>query len=146
MKETNYNASRKSTKPKWLIQLEVSINNVRKQIGQLTTVIECLNKGMFTKHQNRLKQIYTKKYGNSKRKTFEYKLSMLKQSLRAKTTKLKYKNRMFEWKKINNKFMKSPKSVYRSMKGNNISVNELPTKEKLETFWKGLWNKESKFN
>ena len=38
-----------------------------------------------------------------------------------------------EHKSINNKFRKTPKAVYRSMKGNNINATEISTTEDIES-------------
>ena len=38
------------------------------------------------------------------------------------------------------------KSVYHDFKLSNITVNETPTKNKVEEFWKSVWEKETKIN
>ena len=79
-------------------------------------------------------------------RTLETKLALLKQDLRSKSEKLKHEKRISERKRTNNRFFKSPKQVYRSMKGNNIIVEKLPEKEAVEKFWKDVWQKEASFN
>ena len=56
----------------------------------------------------------------------------------SKSEKLKHKKRISERKRINNRFFKNPKQVYRSMKGNNIIVEKLPEKKAVEKFWKDV--------
>ena len=48
-------------------------------------------------------------------------------------------------KKKKIKFVSNPKSVY-NFKGSSITVNETPTKNKVEESWKSSWEKETKFN
>ena len=79
-------------------------------------------------------------------RTLETKLALLKQGLKSKSEKLKHEKRLSERKRINNQFFKSPKQVYRSMKGNNIIVEKLPGKEAVEKFWKDVWQNEASFN
>ena len=42
-------------------------------------------------------------------------------------------------------FSINPKVVYRDFKGSNTSTEKLPTKESIETFWKGPWQKKTTF-
>ena len=68
--------------PKWITDIENKINNLRKTIGQLTTVINCKKTERFTKHQNTLRENFRKKYGNTKQRTLDFKLTLLKQELK----------------------------------------------------------------
>ena len=38
------------------------------------------------------------------------------------------------------------KSVYHDFKLSSITVNETPTKNKVEEFWKSVWEKETKID
>ena len=109
-------------------------------------MIECKKRNTYSKHQLKLKQVFTKRYGDFRIKTLQFKLSILYQNLKAKSTKLKYNKRPIERKSINTKFCKNPKSVYRSMKGNNISATEIRTTEDIQSFSKNTWGKESNFD
>ena len=75
----------------------------------------------------------TKKLGNTKMRTLEIKLALLKQDLRSKSEKLQHEKKIIRKKRIINRFFKSPKQVYRSVKGNNI-VEKLPEKKAVEKF------------
>ena len=101
-------------------------------------MIECKKTNTYSKHQLKLKQVFTKRYGDFRLKSLQFKLSILYQNLRAKATKLEYNKRRIERKSINNKFRKNHKAVYRSMKGNNINATEIPTTEDIESFWKNI--------
>ena len=109
-------------------------------------MIECKKTNTYSKHQLKLKQVFTKRYGDFRIKTLQFKLSILYQNLKAKSTKLKYNKRPIERKSINTKFRKNPKSVYRNMKGSNISATEIRTTEDIQSFSKNTWGKESNFD
>ena len=79
-------------------------------------------------------------------RTLETKLALLKQDLRSKSEKLKHEKRIWERKQINNRFFKSSKQVYRSMKGNNFIVEKVPENEAVEKLWKDVLQNEASFN
>ena len=54
--------------------------------------------------------------------------------------------KLAERKRIDNQFFYNPQKVYRSMKGDAISIEKAPTKEDVESFWKGIWQKGTIFN
>ena len=133
LKQIKYEPIRKNSAPGWIKKLEHSIERIRKEIAQLNVMIECKKTNTYSKHQLKLKQVFTKRYGDFRLKTLQFKLSILYQNLKAKSTKLKYNKRRIERKSINNKFCKNPKAVNRSMKGNNINGTEIPTTEDIES-------------
>ena len=99
-------------------------------------MIECKKTNAYSKHQLKLKQVFTKLNGDFRLKTVQFKLSILYQNLKAKSKELKYNKQPIERKSINTKFRKNPKSMYRSMKGNNMSATE-----DIKSFWKNTWGK-----
>ena len=129
----------KAKMPQWITNIEDKIIRIRRTIGHLTTIISCKRTGIFTNHQKKLKEKYYKKYGNTKI------LTVLKHNLHATSVKLKYQKKRFNRKFINRKFSTNPKAVYRDFKGNNIATEKLPTKESIETFWKGIWQEKNNF-
>ena len=46
------NTNRKYEKPKWIVSLEINIERIRTEIAHVQVIINCKNKGKFTKHQN----------------------------------------------------------------------------------------------
>ena len=113
----------KTRNPKWIVKLENNIERIRTEIAHVQVIINCKNKAKFTKHRNTILHQLTKKFGNTKMRTLETKLALLKQDLKSKSEKLKHEKRLSKRKRINNQFFKSPKQVYRSMKGNNVIVD-----------------------
>ena len=129
-----------------MIKFEDSINRMRKEIGQIHTLINCKKSNTFTAHQLSLKNKFQKKYSNTKTRTLEYKLALLKHDLKATCTKFKYIKRKHQSKTINKTFSKDPKGVYRNFRGTKINVENLPSKDEVESFWKGIWCKNITFN
>ena len=67
--------------PKWTANIENKINNFRKTIGKLTTVINCKKTERFAKYQKKLRKNFRKKFSNTKQRTLDFKLTLLKQEL-----------------------------------------------------------------
>ena len=131
-------AKEKLDMPKWIYQLEESISRVRPEINQITVLIKCKTEKQFTAHQKRLLNKFLKNYGNTKMATLKFKCTMLKQDLKSKTEKLRYQKKIIERKKINKLFFRDPKKVYRAMKGSTITPKIIPSKQNVDTFWKGI--------
>ena len=112
----------------------------------MVVIISCKKTGIFINHQKKLKEKYYKKYGNTKLHTLNFKLTVLKYNLHAISVRLKYQKKRFNRKFINRKFSTNPKAAYRDFKGNNIAREKLPTRESIETFWNGIWQKKKTFN
>ena len=146
LKENYTKKSPKAKVPQWITNIEEKILQLRRTIGHLTTIINCKKTGIFTKHQKNLKERYYKKYGNTKLHTLKVKLTVLKHKLSATSAKLKYQKKKYNRKLVNRKFSVNPKAFYRDFKGNNISTEKLPTKESIETYWKGIWQNKTTFN
>ena len=115
---------------------------MRKEIGQIHTLINCKKFNTFTAHQLILKNKFQKKYGNTKTRTLEYKLALLKHDLKATCTKFNYIKPKHQRKTINKTFSKDPKGVYRNFR----EIKNLPSKDEVESFCKSIWCKNVTFN
>ena len=78
--------------------------------------------------------------------TIQFKLTLLKQDLKATVIKLKWLKKNHARQVINSEFISNTKSVYRDFKGTSITVNETPNKSEVEEFWKSIWEKGPKIN
>ena len=116
LKEINRNINAYNTSPRWMIKFEDYINRMRKEIGQIHTLINCIKSNTFTAHQLSLKYKFQKKYSNTKTRALEHKLALLKHDLKATCTKFKYIKRKHQSKTINKTFSKDPKGVYRNFR------------------------------
>ena len=70
----------------------------------------------------------------------------MKHDLKATCTKFKYSKRKYQRKTINRSFSKYPKGVYRNFRGTKINVENIPSKDEIESFWKSIWCKNVTFN
>ena len=129
-----------------MIKFEDSINRMRKEIGQIYTFINSKKSNTFTAHQLTLKNKFQKKCGNTKTRTLEYRLALLKYKLKATCTKFKYNKRKHQRKTINRSFSKDPKGVYRNLRGTKTNIENLPSKTEVESFWKSTWCKNVALN
>ena len=114
--------------------------------GQIHTLINCKKSNTFTANQLNLKNKFQKKYGITETRTLEYKLTLLKNDLRATCTKFKYIKRKHQRKTINKTFSKDTKGVYRNFRGTKINVENLRSKDEVESFWKSIWCRNVTFN
>ena len=146
LKEINCNINAYNTSPRWMIKFEDPINRMRNEIGQIHAFINCKKSNTFTAHQLSLKNKFQKKYGNTKTRTPEYKLALLKHDLKAPCTIFKYVKQKHQRKTINKTFSKDPKGVYRNFSGTKINVENLLNKDEIESFWKSIWCKNVPFN
>ena len=133
--------NKKYNKLKRIGNLENSIKRIQREIAHTQVVIECKNTKQHPKHQTSLLHRVKKKYGNSKMITLTTKLSILKQELKSKVEKFRHYKKLVKLKRINNQFFYNPTKVYQSMKGDAISIEKVPTKQSVESFWKEIWQK-----
>ena len=96
----------------------------------MTTVINCKKTERSTKHKKILKDNFRKKDSNTKQRTLDFKLTLLRQELKATCKKSKTQKRNQEKKSINRKFINNPKGLYQDFKCNNIRLEEIPAKDK----------------
>ena len=101
LKEIPAEKTKPRQQPGWITQLEHRINSIR---SIRNCHIKCENKGSFTRHQKQLQKKFRKMFHTRKIKTFESHLIFLKQDLKAKTKKLRYKNKLLQRKRIKNQF------------------------------------------
>ena len=136
----------KKAPPTWLNNVESKITALRKKNGQLTTFINCKNTGNFLNHQKEIKQKFYNKYDNTRMQTLQFKLTLLKKDVRTTSIKLKWLKKNHARQISNSYFISNTKSVFHDFKGSSITVNETPTKDEVEEFWKSIWEKETNIN
>ena len=144
LKENYTEKSPKAKVQQWITNIEAKILRLRRTIGHLTTIIYCKKTGIFTNHQKNLKEKYYKKYGNTKLHTLKFKLTVLKHNvLHPQNSSTKRKGT------TENLLIESFLSIQKQftvISKNNISTEKLPTKESIETYWKGIWQNKTTFN
>ena len=143
--DTN-NQRKERTEPKWLTSLQNKIDSIRRNIAHIELILKCKETNTFSRKQLKICKRLRKKFGNTKKGNLVYRQKLLKNELKATSTKLKYQRKVSERKRINRLFTQNPKSVYRSFKESANEVKDPPTKTQIENFWKGIWGTEGKFN
>ena len=91
-----------------------------------------------TKHLlNKIRRL-KRKY-NISQELFNARIAEHTAQLKALTSELRNRNRKYENKQINKQFKENPRQVYRNMTEDPIIVDTPPEKEKLEQFWRPLF-------
>ena len=108
-------SNKKTDLPKWLNNLQHSIDKTRQEIGHIITLKECKTSNTYTKNQLKIKYRLNKEYTNLKQRILEYHLC---HSLKAKSAKMKYQKKLIETKRINRQFSSNPNNVYHTMRLN----------------------------
>ena len=131
--ETKTNTKRaKSKTPPWKQKITRRINKLRAEISQMTTN-EPLTRGLINR-LNRLKR----KYGISQEQ-FTARIAEHRAQLKALAAELRNKTKKAESKQINKQFKENPRNVYRSLMEETIEVEKPPEKDKLDQFWRPLF-------
>ena len=105
------NRRERPKRPKWLSNLDQKVTKLRKTIAHINVVLECKRSNNFTRHQLKVRENLHRKFGNTKSSTLHSKLNILKQELKATSSKIRYQEKKFEPNRINRKFTYNPKSV-----------------------------------
>ena len=123
--------------PRWQIKLEARIEAIQRKSSYTYILLECKKQEKYTQHQHHIKRKMEKWYGNlTKRRLHQIQLR-LKQELKVESHELKNKKLIQERRRINRLFQVAPKTVYRELKEESAkAVNEMPTKEGVEEFWR----------
>ena len=109
-------------------------------------IIKCKQLNTFTTQQLRISTKLKRLFGNTKIRTLEYNLKILKQDPKATSKRLSYQSKLNEWKSINKTFSINPENVYCKFRGENIEIKKIPTWEEIEKFSKNIWRENSNFN
>ena len=69
LKQIERERIRKNSARGWIKQVEDSTEHIRKEIAQLNVMTECKKTNTYSKLQLKLKQVFTKRYGDFRLKT-----------------------------------------------------------------------------
>ena len=86
------------TKPGWIRNLEEKIVSQRHKIVHTEVFANCKKLNIFTTHQIKISTKRKPLFRNTKIRTLEYSLKILKQDLKATSKKLSYQSKLNEWK------------------------------------------------
>ena len=116
-------------RPKWLANLDQRLTKLRKTIAHINVVLECKRSNHFTRHQLKVRENLHRKFDNTKSSNLHSKLYILKQELKATSSKIRYQEKKFKRNRINRKFTNTPKSVYQDFKNDKTEIETIPPKE-----------------
>ena len=84
-------------------------NTIINKIGHNELIIKCKQLNTFTTHQLKISTKLKQLFGNTKIRTLEYNLKILKQDLKALSKKLSYQSKLNERKSISKNVPSAPK-------------------------------------
>ena len=128
-------SSKRNNKPKtppWKVKITKRMNLLRAEISQMTST-EPLTKNLINR-LGRLKRKY-----NISQDHFNTKIAEHSVKLKALASELKNRTKKYENKRINKQFRENPRNVYRDMTEEKIDVENPPEKDKLDSFWRPLF-------
>ena len=76
--------------PKWIQNLDKKINRQRRNVSHTQFILPCSIYNSYTEHQHRIHERLQYKSGNVKRDTLVYQVKLLKQELKATSSKVSY--------------------------------------------------------
>ena len=112
--------------PKWLTNLDQKVTKLRKTIAHINVVLECKRSNNFTCHQLKVRENLHQKFGNTKSSNLHLKLHILKQELKANSSKIRYQEKKIEGNQINRKFTYNPKNLYQNFKNDKMEIETIP--------------------
>ena len=106
----------------------------------------CSVNNSYTKHQPRIRERLRYKFGNVKLDKLVYRVKLLTQELKAKSSKLSHHRKNIKLDRINRLFAKKPTLVYHSFRGDTVEINKALSMDEVEKFWKDIRGKKANFN
>ena len=97
-----------AAKPGWIRNLEQKIVSLRRKIAHTELIIKCKQLNTFTTYQRKISARLKRLFGNTKIRTLEYNLKILKQDLKATYKKLFCQPKLNQRKSINKNFFHEP--------------------------------------
>jgi len=126
----------------WEFRMTRRINELRGDISKVSQMNTPNKSSKMKRNSNAMKNKYKINKEDDRVPTLE----KLKQRLYALNNRLsRYQKRQKQFRQ-NNDFINKPSKLYDEMRGNKITVNEPPTKEQVETFWKPMYETKKQFN
>ena len=99
-----------------------------------------------TKHQLTIKAKMKLWYGDTKQHTLLSKLSQLKHELKLTSESIRSRKKLTICNSISSIFQRNQKQIFWNLKSEKITVEKEPTKDEIERFWFGIWNKPTTYN
>ena len=125
----------KNVVPHWKKKLQQKIERLRAEISQISNYLEKQNPSRNIRIKiNKMKRKYNINEENLNEKRAEHQATV-----KALAAQLRNKERKIRMKQINKQFAENPRMVYRSLNNESIEVQNPPSREQVEGFWKPLF-------
>ena len=131
-------------KNNWKTNMKVKIDYIRSEISQIEQMKIENPSAKIRRNTAKLRRKY--KINNENKRVFE--LEKHKQRLAAKSTRIKRFEEREKQYRQNYDFTNDPKKIYNELRGTKIEIkeNEIPSKEKIQSFWKPLYETKKCYN
>ena len=70
----------------------------------------------------------------------------LKHKLKVASESFRNRKNLTKRNSVNSLFQRNQKQIFRNCKSKKITVEKEPTKDEIEHFWSGIWNKPTTYN
>ena len=128
-------------KPAWQEKIYKQINCLRSDIEILKNVSSANNRVRISKTRK-----LRAKYNIKGESDIAGVIETLKQTIQAKTARIRRFEKRSRFYKDNNMFKNNPKNFYRSIGKTQINVNTPPSQNEIQTFWTKIWAEEKSHN
>ena len=133
---------RQTKKKDWQHDMNHRINEIRTDISKIEQMSIVNPSSKIKRNNNIMKNKYTIQDEQSRIRNLE----ILKQRLMALNNRLKRFTRREKQYHHNNTFQNDPGKFYDEVRDNKIAINEPPTEDDINSFWKPIFSNEQHFN
>ena len=133
---------RQTKKNNWQNQMKVRINNIRTDINKIEQMTVANSSSKIKRNNNIMKHKYNIQNEQSRINTLE----TMKQRMMALNNRLKRFTKREKQYQHNNTFENNPGKFYDEVRDNKIHIDEPPTEQDINSFWKPIFNNEQRFN
>lgn len=126
----------------WEFGIKRRIDHLRADISRISQMRDPNPSTKMKKNNNAMKQ----KYNITNEENREVRLETLKQRLLALNNRLsRYRKRQKQFRQ-NNDFIEKPSKLFDELRGNRTEINDPPSKENVEEFWKPIYETRKNYN
>ena len=134
--------NRQKRKRDWQHDMNCRINNIRADINQINQMSIVNPSSKIKRNNNSMRNKYDIGDERNRIKIIE----TLKQRLMALNNRLKRFIKREKQYQHNNTFQNDPGKFYDEVRGSKIVINEAPTEDEINSFWKPIFNNQQHFN
>ena len=137
--------NKKESKPLWQKRIEFRIQDLRRNLSVLANFkITSKEKGQQTTHK--VQSILDKYTAEGEESSIDNVMEQLRQRIAVFSQRIRRYQKRSNQFSHNRSFETNCKSFYRNIKGDSSDIGETPEKEKVEEFWKGIYEVPTQHN